>query len=128
MVTVNIEKTQLIFLLISILIIMGISLVVAAVPDPGHSYTQIELPAGAWPGLKVNWGEIQNMPAGFADGVDNAGPNLCICIRHLCRDIFTDSEVWRPENCATLDSWTSDNPCGSSYRPVGAVRVKIKTC
>ncbi len=134
MVTIEIEKTHLCFFLVALVVVVGVGLAVAAVPDPGHPMSDIEgldtngdgVPDSA---NSVPWSGITGMPAGFADGTDNdAGSSLCICTRHLCLDIWTDSQVWRPESCAKLGSWTTTDPCGSGYNPTGAVRVQLKTC
>jgi len=97
----EVDRTYLFFFLISLLVVGGIGFAVAAVPSPGHSYTQIELPSGAWPGLKaetaasadsVDWSDIQNMPAGFSDGVDQDTPTTCPCGE--CWKVEQKSDGW----------------------------------
>ena len=53
-VSFSVEKTHLAFFLVGLVVVIGVGLAVAAVPDPGHSYSQIELPAGAWTGLNAD--------------------------------------------------------------------------
>jgi len=72
-VILNIEKTYLAFFLVALVVVVGVGIAVAQTAGVSHDYSEITLPSGAWPGLKADWNESQNMPADIADG-DAVGP------------------------------------------------------
>ena len=51
--TINFEKKHF-YLLVSLVIIAGISIAIAVVPNPGHSYDKIEIPDGVWTELDAD--------------------------------------------------------------------------
>ncbi len=122
-VSFSVEKTHLAFFLVGLVVVIGVAYVTAAVPNPGHSWEQIELSAGAWPGLKVEWSEIQGMPAGFADGIDNGTEHISGMFYGLCRyetytqgcEIFKDA-VWPAKEMSGCEVIKCG--CESGYTPI----------
>ncbi len=109
--TLSVEKTHLAFFLLGLVVVIGVGYAVAQTAGVSHDYSEVTLPAGAWPGLKVDWSNIQGVPAGFADGTDNEGA-LCLIYYNIHQKTcpsgyyIMKTKPIAPANCAQT-TWTT---------------------